>query len=183
MSEYTDKELFARIVDGDQSAFTAVYEKYTGPLYFYALKLLKSEMLAEELVQEIFMHLWAKRQTLGTVENPGGFLNRMTLHKAIDWIRRHQLDLKVHYYITRSANTAANTTEEEIDFKTIERLIDAAVHHLSPQRSAVYKLKYEQKLNYDEISNELKISKHTVRNHLSKAFEAIRHYLVENGGI
>lgn len=181
MREYTDKELFARIVDGDQSAFTAIYEKYTGPLFFYALKLLKSEILAEELIQEIFMHLWAKRQSLGAIENPGGFLNRMTLHKAIDWIRHHQLDLKVQYYISTSTNAAANTTEEEIDFKTIERLIDTAVQHLSPQRSAVYKLKYEQKLSYEEISNELKISKHTVRNHLSKAFEAIRLYLVENG--
>lgn len=183
MREYSDKELFARIAESDQSAFTAVYEKYTGPLYFYALKLLKSELLAEELIQEIFIQLWIKRQSLGAIENPGGFLNRMTLHKAIDWIRRHQLDLKVQYYVTSPANQASNTTEEEIDFKAVERLIDTAIQHLSPQRSAVYKLKYEQKLSYEEISNELKISKHTVRNHLSKALEAIRLYLAEKGGI
>ncbi|WP_127125650.1 RNA polymerase sigma factor [Pseudoflavitalea rhizosphaerae] len=89
MRTVSDNTLFGRIAKGDQGAFSAVYLKYAGTLHFYALKLLKSPAWAEEVVQEIFLQIWTSRANLTQVENPAAYLNRMTLHKAIDWMRKH----------------------------------------------------------------------------------------------
>jgi RNA polymerase sigma-70 factor (family 1) len=181
MSTVSDKTLFGRIAEGDQDAFSAIYLQYAGTLHFYALKLLKSPAWAEEVVQEIFLQLWSSRAKLTQVENPAAYLNRMTLHKAIDWMRKHHRVLSIEYYQHHFAGTDANFTEEQLDFKLCESLYYQAINELPPQQKIIYKMKNEDHLSNDQIADQLNLSKNTVRNHLSRSVEAIRTYLLKHG--
>ena len=181
MRTVSDNTLFGRIAEGDQEAFSDIYLKYAGTLHFYALKLLKSPVWAEEVVQEIFLQLWASRANLTQVENPAAYLNRMTLHRAIDWMRKHHRVLSIEYYQRIFGGSDANFTEEQIDFKICESLYHQAINELPPQQKIIYKMKNEDHLTNDQIADQLNLSKNTVRNHLTRSVEAIRNYLMKHG--
>jgi len=52
---YNEKDLFRRIADGDESAFAEIFYRYKSPLFDYGMKITKSQVAAEELVQECFI--------------------------------------------------------------------------------------------------------------------------------
>jgi RNA polymerase sigma-70 factor (family 1) len=178
-SRDTDKDLFERISNGDEAAFTTIYKKYNSPLYFYATKILKSELWADEIVQEIFLNLWTNRSLVGVVANPGGYLNRMVVNKCVDWIRRHELDIKAQYYISNYTVVSESFVDAQQGLKEAEKLYKKAISLLPAQRRTVFKLRYEETLSYDQIADKLNISPHTVRNHLAKSLEFVRGFLLK----
>ena len=63
-SFYDEHELLSRLKAGDKGAFARLYELYSRPLYLNLLKLLKTEQVAEEILQSIFLIVWEKRETI-----------------------------------------------------------------------------------------------------------------------
>lgn len=184
MEKVDDKELFTRIAEGEESAYVHLYKKYYHLLYSYVSKLIKSDLWAEEIVHDVFLSVWFSRTDLHKVNTPLAFLYRITANKAIDWVRKHGLDLKVQYFLAKQQlNVNLNSTQELLDFHAMEHLVHTAVQQLSPQRKIVYQLKQEKGWSYDEIAQELNISKHTVRNQWVKAIKIIQEYLQKHGGL
>jgi len=183
-SHYTDLELFARISENDEAAFTQLFLSYTERLYPYVTNLLNAELWAVEIIQDVFLKVWKNRHTLRQIENPSAYLFRMAANRTLDHIKRHAIEVKTQYYISRQAlYDTHNSTEEQLDFRITDNLLKAAIKSLPPQRQLVYRLKHEEGLSYDEIADKLHISKNTVRNHIAEALAAIRAYLLKYTGI
>jgi RNA polymerase sigma-70 factor (ECF subfamily) len=179
---HTERELFHQIAAGDQEAFSVIFRSYSNPLYWNALKLLKSEFWAEEIVQVVFEQLWANRGGLSKVELPSAYLYRMLTNKALDRIRRQAREVKMQYWLERQAEGSPEGKHAAVDWDELHALLENAVEGLPPQRREVYKLKYQDRLSYDEIAAQLSVSKNTVRNHMTKALEDIRAYLLKHAG-
>jgi RNA polymerase sigma-70 factor (ECF subfamily) len=180
-SLYQDKQLFARIATDDSIAFRQLFDKYFHPLRLNALKLLKSEFWAEEVTQEALLQVWESRHTLSTIENPAAWLYRIVGNKCIDRMRRQQIELRAQYVINSISNDKQHAREtEKYDYNRLRRLISEAVNSLPEQQKLVYTLQQEEELSYKEIAGRLGISPHTVRNHLVRAFNAIRNHLLDN---
>jgi len=162
-------------------AFSTLFQIYSKALYWHALKLMHSEFWAEELVQDAFVQLWMKRSSLSDIENPSAYLFRIVANKALDRIRRHELEIKMQYV---AANALHNVTGEapgkQDGWDSIKELLNTAVERLPDQRKRIYQLKYKEGYSYEEIAEKLSISKHTVRNHMAKALEDIRSFLLEH---
>lgn len=177
-------ELFKLIAEGDEVAFTTIFWAYTKRLYPFVLKLVNSDLWAEEIVQDVFSRLWERRETLKGIDNPTTYLFRMASNRTLDYIRRNELHVKMQYILAREkAEENRELTAELVDLKASEQLLKAAIHSLPPQRKLVYQLKHEENLSYDEIADRLKISRNTVRNHMAEALQAIRTYLRLKGDI
>jgi DNA-directed RNA polymerase specialized sigma24 family protein len=67
-NERTDQELADLFKAGDHHAFTAIYKRYWKKIYVTALKRLGDDQDAEEIVQDIFLNLWRKRNSLKSKE-------------------------------------------------------------------------------------------------------------------
>jgi RNA polymerase sigma-70 factor (ECF subfamily) len=181
---YHDRELFKRIALGDEMAFTKVYYRYTEQLFSYIVKLTGYELWAEEIAHDVLLKIWENRTALKDVENPSGYLFRMAANKTLDHIKHHAVETKMQHYLTGYGQAEGrNFTEEKVYFRISEQLYKEALNKLPAQRQLVYRLKNEEGLSYYEIADRLQISKHTVRNHLAEATQAIRIYLLEKGGI
>jgi len=63
-SSYTDFELTDSLKSGDQFAFTELYNRYKGLLYIYACKITMDDDIAKDIVQELFVKIWDKRQSI-----------------------------------------------------------------------------------------------------------------------
>ncbi|HKI90120.1 MAG TPA: sigma factor, partial [Draconibacterium sp.] len=64
MSEANDKILFEKINKNDVKAFETLFHRYYKSLCLYAAKIIKNDSAAEEIVQDLFVKLWEKRNTL-----------------------------------------------------------------------------------------------------------------------
>ena len=174
--------LFNRIAAGDADAYHSLFKLCYDQLRFNAVKLLKSDYWADEIVQELFLHIWDHRSTLVTIENPAGWLFRVVSNKCFDRTRRQQLELRVQYALQlTSRDQEISLQQNGYDLDLLRKLIREAVDRLPDQQRAVYALKQEEGLSYKEIAERLSISPNTVRNHLNRASQFVRDYIRSNG--
>lgn len=178
-----EKELFRLTGCGDSYAFTVLFNRYTDQLFSYILKLTKSDIWAEEIVQDVWTQVWIKRKLIGSVEDPLSYLYRIATNKAVDWMRHNRLDIKVAHYLKKNASVVTNDTEEQVEFNQCRQVLMEAIHRLPAQRGLVFRLKNIEGLSYAEIADRLHISKNTVRNQMVKSLQAIRDHLKQQGGV
>ena len=176
---HTDTQLFQLIAGGDQVAFADLFHRCYSDLYTSALRYMKSEFWAEEIIQEVFITVWNDRAKLTAIENPSGWLHRLIWNKSIDRIRKRETEMKAQYAWKYIAENAGEGLSEDQWEKLLSALHNA-VNLLSPQRKAVYQLRYEQGLSLEEIAQKLQLSRNTVRNHLAEAMKTIRAHMLQN---
>lgn len=180
-SIHSDKELFARIARDDAYAYTTVFDLYFDRLRYSALKFLKSEFWAEEVAQEVFLHLWDDRSKLLEVDNPAAWLYRIVSNKCINLLRRNELELRAQYIIHQSALQTQPGQGSAFDYALVSKLVKEAIDQLPPQQRRVYLLKTEEGYSYKQIAEELGVSPNTVHNHLARSVQSVRKYLIEHG--
>jgi RNA polymerase sigma-70 factor (family 1) len=161
--------------------FEEVFDRYKHQVYSQVLAIAKSQYAAEEITQEIFIKLWMNKDDLDQVSNLGGYLYTIARNSSLNYLRKAASDSRLANELMRIAVTNENATEASIAVSECKVLISAAVEQLSPQRRLVYKLSREDGLSYDEIASELKLSRHTVKNHLMAALSLINTFLTKNG--
>lgn len=96
-------------------------------------------------------------------------------------MRQHEREVKLQYWLEQQATLPVEAVAVEWDRRY--RLLEDAVQALPPQRKKVYQLKYQQGLSYEEIAAQLSLTVHTVRNHMAKALEDIRSFLIPHADL
>ncbi|HMG10837.1 MAG TPA: sigma factor, partial [Mucilaginibacter sp.] len=91
---YSDHELLIALHCGDKKAFEALYCRYFRPLSTYAYKRLQDEYIVTELVQDVFVDIWKKRETLDTNGEVAGLLYAMLRNKALHELRARLIQSK-----------------------------------------------------------------------------------------
>ncbi|MDP4251189.1 MAG: RNA polymerase sigma-70 factor [Bacteroidota bacterium] len=177
---YPEKELFAAISKGDEAAFTELFRRYDKRFYFFALKMIHDPVIAEDLTQEIFIKIWENRRILDTVNNPEAYLLTTAANHALNQIKKNLSEQKMLKRLAAySRENFISNTDERLLLHDQEALLQQALERLPKQQKRVYHLSRLSGLNYEEIAGILKISPHTVRNHLVEALRSIRCYLEE----
>lgn len=180
-ANHTDKELFSLIAKGDQHAFRAFFYRYNNKIFFFTYHIVKQERDAEDLTQDVFLKLWLGRSTLDNIVDPGTYLFVIAKNQALDKLAKNNTIKKGELSISGKLSMISNATEETIFYRDSSELVANAVQHLPQQQQVVYRLSKEEGLARDEIAARLKISPHTVKNHLDVAIHTIRQYLQKHG--
>jgi RNA polymerase sigma-70 factor (family 1) len=162
--------------------FNAIFDKYRSRIYAYVLAISKSEYVAEEITQEIFIKIWVGRENLGEIKNLDGYIFKIAKNLCLNYLRKIAYNESMSSELVRLATKdASSSTDTRVNLSEYNKLINEAVNSLSPQRKLVYKLSREQELSYDEIAAQLNLSKNTVKNHHLTAIGVVRSFLVKNG--
>lgn len=166
---------------GEEEGFKELFETYLDRVHDYIRAITKSHYLAEEVSQELFIILWKKRNELDHVENMDQYIFRIARNLAINQLKKAALDSSksIEFY-TRSVKEG-NPVMEQLNQRTLLELVEKAIASLPPQPQKVYSLSRKQQMNYDEIAEATGLSRNTVKNHLQKALNDIRSFLVEHG--
>lgn len=161
--------------------FRQLYDTYLERVYDYVMAFSKSAYIAEEVTQELFLILWRKRGDLHDVQYMDQYVFRIARNLAVNLLKRASEDEKLAAALYKQTQTKYDGVTEIIGQKGVQELIDKAVMQLPPQPRKVYLLSRREQMNYDEISEELGLSRNTVKNHLQKALSDIREYLIAHG--
>ncbi len=156
--------------------FAQIFKEHEYMLYTLALRLTKSDQQAKDIIQEVFLKLWEHRDNISGIGNMEAWLYRVTENKVIDFLRKSATDDRLKETIWNNLQQALNETEALVCAREYHQIIQKAIDRLPPQRKLVYQLNKEKGLNYQEIADELQISRHTVKNHLYTAIQSLRRF-------
>ncbi|WP_158618283.1 RNA polymerase sigma factor [Chitinophaga lutea] len=174
---YNETALLARVAEGDETAFRRVFDHYWDNVYGVALAFTKSAAIAEEMVQDVFLKIWLKREKLSGVEKFDGYLFMVARNHIFNELRRKVKEEEFTDHLFGYFLETAQTPDAPLLCKELEQMVETAVAGLPPQQRAVYQMSRRQGLSQEEIADSLNISRHTVKSHMNKALQAIRHYM------
>lgn len=170
----TDSELIGLLKSGDHASFQVLYERHWGGLYIHALKMLDDEDEAKDVVQEVFIGLWNKKQTLDIKSSPGAYLFSAVRNKVLNLIRDKKtragyIDL-FSLYIDQHSNEVLEGIQEKELLKAIEEVIQS----LPEKMKKIFELSRKEHLSHRDISEKLDISEKTVKRQVSNALHILR---------
>lgn len=169
--EYSNPQ---RAAYGEHNAFRSLYMKYFPKMKYFITHMVKSEAVADELTQDIFLKIWENWGKLPDIHSINAYLYRMAKHAAINHLEHKYIeDRYCAGYIWTNPSTSTNP-EEEIEAKELEFLIRLTVERMPEQRRTIYVMSRIENVKNSKIAEILGISEKTVNNQLSLALKEIR---------
>ncbi len=170
-----NKELLVKLKNGDDRAFEDLYNSYKEPATRFCNSILKDIEESENIVQEVFIKIWNRKSLINPELNFTSYLFTIIKNRVFDYLKE----------VKKNEHIREKYWENIVDYKTEdtelkeERFVKVkeAVDNLSVKRREIIKLNYEEGKSYEEIANQLNISKNTVKNQLVKAKQVIRRQL------
>lgn len=178
-----ERELLARIAEGDEAAFSQFFNYYYALLKPFVWKFSTVEANREEIIQESFFRIWLHREQLPEVENVRAWVFTVAARVSLGHIRKQfREETKINKLLQQTGEVSeSHTPITSLHLAEINRLIRDAVERLSPQRRAIFRMSREDKLKPSEIADQLGISVQTVRNTLTVVLAQIRTHLAKAG--
>ncbi len=172
-----ESEILQQVAVGDESAFRALFDEHWQNIYGVAYMLTKSVPMAEDMVQDIFLKIWMKKEQLPSIENFRNYLFIVARNHIFNELKKRSTDILFTDQLLDYFNDNKETPEKKLLQKEASHLIQQAIDRLPQQQKMVYRLSREEGLSRNEIAERLDLSPNTVRNHLAKALEMIRQSL------
>ena len=162
----------------NQREFQELYHKHFNGLANYAYSVLKDKDAAKDVVQDVFLDLWNKRESLSIKTSIEAYLVRAVKFKSIDFIRK---DKTKQQYVTKMTPSSVTITEdnEDDDEETVnkKKQLSYAIAQLPTKCRQVFLLSRLNGYTYKEIAEEMSISPKTVENQISRALKLLRQKL------
>ncbi|MHA4737395.1 RNA polymerase sigma factor [Dyadobacter sp. MSC1_007] len=178
MTDLQDRHLLLALQEGDEAAFTTIYNRYWYNMFLVAYRKLQNKEVAEELVQEIFLRLWRERANV-EIKSLNYYLFSAVRYEVIDQIRaKGPADEFLDHYRAFAGFEDWNT-ENQIAVNELSRMIDEGLHILPEKSKEIFRLHKFEYWPISRIALHFKISEKAVEYHLTKSVKSVRAYLKE----
>jgi RNA polymerase sigma-70 factor (family 1) len=177
-NKLSDVELTALLKKGDKAAFTEIYDRYWNKLLAIAYNHTRDKSDAEEIVQEVFIALWNKRDQVNILSPERYFATAVKFTVFNNYYRKKR---RTDDMISKMPYRESYEIEEEIAARFLQEQIDGIISALPDKCRLVFQYSREKGLKNSEIAKEMGIAEKTVEAHLNKALKTIRGKLPDNG--
>ena len=166
--------LLSQISEGNSSCFEKMYKRYFKKCYSIALYFVQSTSSAEDVLSDVFLTLWHKRENLKDVKDWDSYLFITTKNHAITFLEKNRQDnLSSIDQIIIEIPGNDLTPEEKLLKKDMEECMQQAIRRLPEKTRIVYCMAKEDHMSYKQISEALDISERTVNTHMTTAIRRL----------
>lgn len=159
---------------GDRQAFGALYDHYFKRLFVFCLPMIRSKELAEEIVNDVFVHLWEKRAILSGIDNAVAYLYVAVKNRTLDYIRKSSSNKTEDIHAIGSEYITFTLDPEQLLItEEMKKKIETAVDQLPARCKLIFKLIKEDGLKYKEVAAILELSVKTVEAQLAIAMKKL----------
>jgi RNA polymerase sigma-70 factor (family 1) len=178
-SLYTDQMLLQQVSQENQAAFSAIYERYWKLLFREAMNVLRSQKEAEDCVQELFISLWRRRNSIAVNTSLKAYLQTAIRYKCIDQIEK---DMAREVYLKDFTDFQAKyqiepSIEQTLYARELAATIDGLTEKMPAKMREVYRLSRQEHLSHREIAQRLNISEETVKKQIYLALKILNVHL------
>jgi RNA polymerase sigma-70 factor (family 1) len=174
------KDLLLKLRQGNEPAFNAVYMMYAKTLYKRIYSIVKDTAVTEELLQDLFLKIWQKREQIDPDLSFKSYLYKVANNLVYDYMRKVACDKRLLAALLINSVDYYLHTEEAYSAKETNLILNEAINKLSPQQKQVFTLCKIEGKSYKEASQIMGITTDTVNSHIVKSSRYIRSYLKEN---
>lgn len=169
-------DLLARLKQGDKGAYEKIYFTFNKALLYAAYKKTGDKIVAEELVQNIFISLWEKRTVLN-VNNLQAYLFGALKLSVLNHIRSLVVENKYIAYQNLTYSEDHQDTANLVDLHDLSTIIENGINSLPEKTQEVFRLSRYQYQSTKEIATELNISEKAVEYHITQSLKRIKAYI------
>ncbi|WP_257668123.1 RNA polymerase sigma-70 factor [Parapedobacter tibetensis] len=172
--KYTDQELFPLLKAGDDLAFKALYLRYWKKLLYFAAQKTGDFADAENIVQDIFVSLWEKRETLRLTSTLDHYLFVSVKYRVIKLLDRKRSQ---RLHADRNAAThdiLDDSTQQYLDFEELRHRLEELIGTLPEKSELIYRMNKEEGMSHKEIGSELGMSEKAVNARLVRIKKTLR---------
>ncbi len=173
--------LLSGLKKGDDGAYTIIFNEYFNRLCHFASTYVADESIAKNIVQDVFIKLWEKRQSLRENTSIFSFLITITKNNCLDYLKHKQIEIKFkneevfhqkevdyNYYALKRLDV------ELMDFNEILEIVEKTLSTLPPQCQQVFRLSRFDSLSNGEIAEKLNIGQKAVEANITRAIKIFR---------
>nr|WP_121272138.1 RNA polymerase sigma-70 factor [Pedobacter schmidteae] len=176
-----ETELLEQLRDGKVWAFDELYHSYSGPLLWKLRRMVKDAEEADELLQDLFVKVWERREQITVRQSFESYLYRMAERMAIDYFRKLARQSKLYEQVQAGSTEVVEDLEELLFAKETQSLLNDAIAALPEQRRRAFTLCKLEGKSHQEAAELMNISPNTVHNHLVKAVSFVKDHLEKSG--
>ncbi|MBQ9137154.1 MAG: RNA polymerase sigma-70 factor [Alistipes sp.] len=176
MNKSIDPAIIKRLSEGDQSAYRVVFEHFYPRVWEFIRRIVKSDTIAEDVTQDIFVKVWERREMFGVeVHSFSNYIYVMSRNAAINALRRSG---RITPLAEEAIYSPANSSlEEDYYAREKELIIRLTVCRMPEQRRRIFEMSRYMGMDNQTIATTLNLSKKTVENHLTLALKTLRSVL------
>ena len=183
--ELGDEHLIQALADGRTWAMELLYQRYNGPLYSLAYRIVADRQVAEELLQEVFLATWRHAASYTPASgNVRRWLMSITHHRAIDYLRhrrRHPLKEVALEGIEQDESIAYPDVWDDVWHSTQISMVRECMMELLPEQRLVIELAYFQGWTQSEIAKANQVPLGTVKARIRLGLQHLRRELEKRG--
>ena len=171
-----DRELLDRLRRDDQSAYEEIFRTWYPALVRMADAMVRSRAIAEELVQDVMLELWRRRDRLAADGSVQAYLFQSTRNRALNHLRHGRIVDRSAVYMAGETSTRASADAEVVEGE-LQVALREAVQALPPRCKQVFELSRVQGLKYAEIAEVLGVTVKAVEAQMGRALKSLRERL------
>ncbi len=169
----SNKELLEALKKGDEVAFSYIYNHYWKGIFRVAYNKTKSKETAEELVQELFIELWRKREVL-SINQLENYLFTAIKNAILDFYRSQNVMQRYVDYKKNISIPQINFTDETLSHNELSFALYEGITKLPLKSQKIFRMSRFENFSIKQIAKTLKISEKTVEYHITKALKYLK---------
>ena len=173
-ASFTDEYLVSFIKKGDRKAFQELYERHWSVLADHIFRVTKSKTEAQDIIQEIFVSIWKRRELLDIHGDVVAYLMRAAKNLSLRYIEKNITKEKFLVSLKQFTQTIGPSQLSEMEINELEKAIQGAIDQLPSKMQEIFLLSRMENLSYKEIAQRLSIAETTVKKQISNALKSIR---------
>jgi RNA polymerase sigma-70 factor (ECF subfamily) len=177
LDDLQEQELIQRVHAGDREAWDFIARQYYTPLLNFVTGMVRVREQAEELVQDVFVNFWVKRDRLNVSVSLKAYLYRAARNHTLNFIKRRNFEANYHSYLAKTTSAEHNETEDAYHFSELEKALYGAIDEMPEKRREIFTLSRFEDMTYKEIAETLDIPVRTVHYQIGLALKELREKL------
>jgi RNA polymerase sigma-70 factor (ECF subfamily) len=182
-TKYEESKLLALLAQDSEYAFQLIYDQHRNRIYKTAIKYLKSPIIAQDVVQDVFLKLWFERKNIKPNQPIEAWLYTVGKNNIINRLKKLGNEWKAMTILPQLAPPSPNTTQHTVEDRENTVMLNEAVAAMSKQQRLVFELARKEQLTYVEIGEKLALSPLTVKTHMARALQHIKLFLKKRGAL
>lgn len=174
------EELLIQLREGAETAFNALYNAYSRPIWLRILRLVKEKDIADELLQEVFINIWKNRQQIDPEKSFKAFIYTVAQNLVYNYFRKNASDSNLLQNLLLQSPQHYMNVEQLMEEKELRKLLDDAINQLSPQRKRAFILCKVEGRSYEEASKIMGVSVATINSHITQSLQFLKEYAVKH---
>lgn len=179
LSAKTNEKVWVRaFIDGNEQAFEKLFKLHYQMLLKVALFLLQDAEQSEEIVHDVFLNVWQKRENVNPEASFKNYLITAVRNRCFNHLKAKKKTHSINDDETWVEELVAdNHTDTQAQVKDVQKALEEAVNKLPDQCRLIFQLSRYENMSYKEIAAALELSPKTIENQIGRALKALRNDL------